>query len=752
MNRTFKKYGKQIMAVLGVLLMIAFAIPTACSSNYRRGDQVLGTFRDGKGTLTAREYNNYGQQWQLLKRNFGPAVISAVLGGVGQLGDDALAEIMSDSQAANMLQQFASIRQRNPQLYFQLLQMQPGAANMAILEERGEQAFVQIDENPEMFALLAKEAESMGVGPSGDVIGTVLERRGISEAADPDDYAAYRQSLRTLLSIDNAADVAASVVKVSQPQLLHRLASQRQEMSVSLVEFSAKDFQDKLPAPTDEQVKAQFDKYKNVEPDPTPSGTGSNPLGFGYKFPNRVKYDAVLMRKEDVRKGVPPVDPRDVAEYYLRNKGQFTSTTQPSTQESFSLSNGPTTRQQTLTEARERIERTLTDQRAEELTNAVRDAVRNTMRADYEAYRAATGGGNGGATKPAPASSLGVAYNSFDYLKKLRDKIQAEHKVTLTIEQQDAWQTPAQLDDSKLGKDGYTTAETGITFPRFMSSRVAPFLPEEQRKELAARGGENKPVAVWEATPIFHDPGDDLLIARATAADPAHTPASLDEVKEKVTADVKLAAAYDAAKKAAQATLDAVRTGQWLANVAAEEKHKVVTTGLFGAAGNGMPPLPVTGYDVKGPALTTFVNGAFKLLAQAPRGGGTATRPPSTQASTQPATRPAAASQPVAFKDHPVGLIELPADGKVLVAEVDQLKPIWTKDREAFFEARTALEARFEAEQALRQAWLQFDAVTTRLGYTPTERRERKTPRQPLPPNPFTGTILPWANGRATPA
>jgi hypothetical protein len=53
------------------------------------------------------------------------------------------------------------------------------------------------------------------------------------------------------------------------------------------------------------------------------------------------------------------------------------------------------------------------------------------------------------------------------------------------------------------------------------------------------------------------------------------------------------------------------------------------------------------------------------------------------------------------------------------------------------------LEARFEAEQALRQAWLQFDAVTTRLGYTPAERRDRKTPRQPLPPNPFTGTILP---------
>jgi hypothetical protein len=282
-----------------------------------------------------------------------------------------------------------------------------------------------------------------------------------------------------------------------------------------------------------------------------------------------------------------------------------------------------------------------------------------------------------------------------------------------------------------------------------MASRIAPFLPEEQRKELASRGGENKPVAVWEATPVFHNTGEDMLVARATAADPAHVPASLDEVRDKLTADVKLAAAFESARKAAQAMLDTARTGKWLANVAANENRKVITTGLFGAAGNGMPPLPVTGFDLKGPALNTFVNGAFKLLAQAPRGGGTAVRPPTTQASTQPATRPAtataaAATQPVAFKDHPVGLIELPSEGKVLVAEVDQLKPIWTKDRESFFEARTALEARFEAEQALRQAWLQFEAVTSRLGYTPAEKRDRsKTPRQPIPPNPFTGTILP---------
>ena len=751
MNRTLRKYGKQIMAVLGVLLMIAFALPSACSSNYRRADTALGTIHNGKEALTAREYNTYTQQWQYLKRNMGPAVISAVLGGLSEIGDDDLVFILGTRQIASEMNQMVALRGGNPMGYFQQLQQRRDLAVLMQFEQRGESAFSQLDDNPEMFALLAKEAELMGIGAHADVVESTLVKLGISQETMPDEYAAMRQSLRTLLSIDTTANVAASVAKVSQPQLVNQLASQRQEIAVNLVEFAAKDFLDKVPAPTPEQLKAQFEKYKTVEPDPTPDASSKNPLGFGYKYPNRVKYDAVLIRKEDVRKGVPAIDEVEAREFYLRNKAQFIGTTQPTTQDTFSLNTGPTTRQQTFAESREKIVKQLTDQRADELESKVRDAVRNTMRADFDAYRAATKGATtqsaGAAAAPAPASSLGVPYNSYEYLKKLRDKIQADHKVTLTIEQQDAWQTPTQLDESKLGKNGFAT-ESGLSLPRFLTSRVEAFVPEAQRKELASRGGDNKPAAVWEPSPLFHDVTDDAAIVRATAADPAHVPASLDEVKDKVAADAKLAAAYEAARKAAQATLDAAKSGKWLAAVATDQKHKVITTGLFSPASNGMStPLPVPGYDLKGPALAEFVQGAFKLLSQPPRTGGSAPRAPSTQSTTQPTTATAKApntpaTMPVAeFKEHPVGLIELPSEGKVVVAEVDQLKPTWTKDLESFFTARTAFEARMALEQALRAAWLQYDAVTTRLGYVPAEKRERKPQRQNQPINPFTGQM-----------
>ena len=40
-----------------------------------------------------------------------------------------------------------------------------------------------------------------------------------------------------------------------------------------------------------------------------------------------------------------------------------------------------------------------------------------------------------------------------------------------------------------------------------------------------------------------------------------------------------------------------------------------------------------------------------------------------------------------------------------------------------------------------QSAWLQYDAVTTRLGYVPSEKRERKPQRQNQPINPFTGQM-----------
>jgi hypothetical protein len=202
---------------------------------------------------------------------------------------------------------------------------------------------------------------------------------------------------------------------------------------------------------------------------------------------------------------------------------------------------------------------------------------------------------------------------------------------------------------------------------------------------------------------------------------------------------------FDKASQAAQALLDASKD-KWLQTAANAQGKKVVTTSLIRPPQAGAPPTPIQGLDLKGDAIQSVEIGAFKLLTLPPRAG-EAPRAASTQPATQPATRTAAkpttrpttnAAVVTPFKDHPIGLIEVPQAGKVLVAEIDQLKPIWTSDRLAFWTTDVANRQRVQIEQVLRDRWFRYDSAVERTGYVPAEKREQNKPSQPLPPlSPF---------------
>jgi hypothetical protein len=403
----------------------------------------------------------------------------------------------------------------------------------------------------------------------------------------------------------------------------------------------------------------------------------------------------------------------------------------------------------TFDEAKEVIVTRLNLERTEQLANKIRGVIFNTMQADYDGYKSALPAPTAPATTraaKAPNSSLGVPYNSRDYLQKLRDKIQTDFKVTVIIEQEDAWQTPKSLESSRFGTENFSN-DASVPFKDYFENRVEAFLTEDQKKQLSASRIENRPLALWEPSPVFKDSKEDQLVVRATDASPTHVPASLAEVKDKVAADVKTKEAFDKARQAAQALLDASKD-KWLQTVAKAQGKKVVTTGLIRPPQPGVPPKPIQGLDIKGDAIQSVEAGAFKLLTLPPRAGEAPRAPstqPTTQATTQPTTKtvakattqPTTAAVVTPFKDHPVGLIEVPDEGKVLVAEVDQLKPIWTKDHLAYWNTDVANQQRVQIEQLLRNHWFRYDNAVERTGYVPAEKHDRK-PSQPLPPlSPF---------------
>ncbi len=71
-----------------------------------------------------------------------------------------------------------------------------------------------------------------------------------------------------------------------------------------------------MPEPTEEQVQAQFQKYKDVQP-----GTGE--FGFGYVQPPRVKYEVLELNRDAFKRSIT-LDPVAVSKYYLQNRSKYT--------------------------------------------------------------------------------------------------------------------------------------------------------------------------------------------------------------------------------------------------------------------------------------------------------------------------------------------------------------------------------------------------------------------------------------------
>jgi len=764
MIKYFRKNQKKAMAIFGILLMIAFALPIGFGQMGRGGggDRPAGTLLGQ--TLTYNDSVRFKNEWRALRDHYGPVGLALALGSV-PTGESAL---VVQGLTNARLRQAASEIVRNygptPQLWQILSQSQPpqmrAIGDAAYL---GIGIFEQIESNEDAFMLLVKEAEANGIGADEETVTAILaaEMNGQAppEAGTPEgrDYQNRRALLRDFLKVINSARRAATVAKVSQPLRSYLMGTQAQQLSVNVVEFDAKDFLVQVPAPTEDEVKAHFDKYKDkdAKADETP---------FGYKIPNRAKFDAIVISADEVKKAIKPVQGEDVAEYYYANKG---TPAIPTTRETFSLGDG--TRPKTLAESADEIRERLTTERVTALTTAVRDAVRTTLRADFDAYKAAVD-----AKKPVPTSSLGVPYNTFEYLQKLRDKVQADHKVTLTISDVGTFLTADAMKDTVDFKDLMVTAgERGRTpFGQYLTTALDAYLTDDERKALG-QAADQRP-SLWQPLPAAEDVGGKKqVIARATAAEPAHAPAKLDDVREQVVADVKKAKAYQLAKAAAEKALASVQSGQWLQSVANELNKPMITTGAFRAPGGESPMFgdSVPNYPLGTQSTRPFKRAAFALLSQPARTGEApppprrpATAPATTAAADKPkptdpkttdpkatatATKPAAttqASTPVvaAFKGHPAGLVELPADGKVAVIEVDKLIPGWDQRSVSAQEMNTTMRQNLQSAGLIAQDWFLYENVTARTAFTPADDRAPRRPANNRPnspnsanPNPF---------------
>jgi len=675
MYRFLQRNNKKLLAVFAAFLMIVFILPTTFDQMGGGQNPVLAKLGDGE-ELHAAELQAAEQDWQLLGN-------LRAGGGGGAFGG----------------------------AYPLVYRLGPAAAG-------------EIQNNPRLFILLQREAKRLGITVSADRVNDLITNE--LQGQTPNDRQSRERLYRAvegLLLVEGGFHRAASVIKVSEPALKHALAQQTQNITVSLVEFPASNYAPATgpataPAASAEQVKSQFDKYASLSPQVDPK---NNPFGFGYRYPNRVKFQYLSIPRDAVKKAVEASKSDyewevEAQKYYLQNQSQFPTTKPAEPEEApFSLTatrpattqaaaSAPTTRP--FAEVRDDAKNRIVTPEVERRVNDIQNRVAAIIAADYLAYRNAVGSTSQPTTAAAPASSLGVPYNSYDYLQRLAQKIQAEQKVLPTV---------ASFDDKLRGTDelkaiehiGGTFGEDG-DFPDYATSLAEPFVPSERQDDAAV-------LSLFEPSRPMRDNANNVYLFRLTAADPAHAPASPAEVADAINKDLAAAAAYERAKAEATKLLDAGKQSGLKAATASlspippATQRSMLTVGPFPAEVRGALP----GLDLKDDALAAFVRGAFELLSVAP---------------------------PTRDGAKPLALIELPKQGKVYVAELADVTP--RAQMAMFGDPKSEVEGRLRQEllQLFQMEWFNFENAKKRLGYASTEPerpREPATPASPRPPRPL---------------
>lgn len=664
MTKFIRKYQKQVLAVFTVVLMISFA----ASSGYNK---------------SGRTFNRRA---------------------IGHVGTEA---VYNDEklQAANDWQLLSHVLAQVPFLpnrYSYGLSLEPQPAPYVYM--LGFDVAGSIENNPDIYFLLQQEAKQRGIQASGDEVGTVLanelytsdyQKVTSDTFGGPDAYDKLGGAVARFLPVLTLIHQVEADVKVSKP-MWDQSVGRTQLVRLAIVEMTADRFTASVGIPTPEQIQAQYDKYRDVLPR---SHDDAADMNFGYKIPDRVRIQYLTIPRkpvlDTVRAGRPAYDWKvDAIFYYNAHKDEFVGlppetqpakkpatspttatagattatatapTTGPTTATASTEPAAPTTRP--FAEVQEKVMTTILAAPADELTQKIQSAITARLTADYTAYASTAGASAGPTTVPA------TGFPSKAYLDGVALDIQKQFNVLPEVTQTGDW-----LDTAALAKfPGIGGASTGTdSFANIAIPTTRPAAP--------GAAAPQPPLAILQFSEPMKDPNSNIYVFRVVQRDAAHTP-PLKEIVAKVTGDVQAAHMYQAALDAAKTLLEGSRK-HGLSATAGLQNLPVITTPTAFAPGSAIP-----GYNASPEELRTLGVKASDLL----------------QAATSADL-------------HPLAIVELPADKKVLVVQLIDIAARFKSDDMYFIQlVRTRQQDAAQRENIARQ-YFSYDALKSRLNYVP---------------------------------
>lgn len=675
MQDFFDRHGKKFIVAVGIVLMLAFLLPSV--PQFGSGaNATIGTLDGTK--VSAGEIKNSLDQLQLLRRIYTRDLTSR------------------DGQMIPAL---------------------------AAAFGKSERVLRQLENEPETWFLLTREAELQGITPSDEALNEALGGVGIQsgpgeltqfDKINPTQQAGFREAMRSLFAVKLAFDHSRAGIVISAPAVKYTMALSQQKIDVRLVEFPVDNTATTQPI-TDAELQRQFAEFAAVDPGKFDPKT--NPHGFGYRVPDRLKIQVIGLPYSELRR-VAKAEKTDYAwdvearKYYLQHQDEFlppkpddklapastqTSTTQTSTTQSASAqatsqpASAPVVRPFEM--ARDEIVNRMIEKSVNDLRANAQAKLLATLQSDYDAWSRTKA-----ASQPAKPD-----ITSYEYVKAVADDIYKQLGVKPdTFSYADRFRSATEFDKlTGVGK-ARTFDMEAIRRGQYDMPGFGETLMAFARPLLAGEKPGGDAVLFRPGKPIDSEEGSYLY--RVVEASPSHPAATLDDVRAQVEKDLKLALGFQKAKATTDQAVATAKTGG-LATAAAGKP--ILTTGPFAArAEEQLAALSFT------PELRNeFIPEAYKLL-NAPDGKG----------------------PPV------YGTIAMPRAGKVYLAELTSIVPQW---RDAADQASLAHEIglqlasldRSQNAMALEE-WLSRDQIAARLNYVVASRgRSAPTPAVPVRPN-----------------
>lgn len=680
MYKLIQRNSKKLLAVFAVGLMIVFILPTA--------------------------FRRHGME-------------NPVIGTMGEEGDVELhaEQLRMAHDEFELLARYVSLPRPNQNVSILRGYFSPFALN-------------QIDQHPEMYLLLQQEARRMGINPDIDQVETIMRNQVQLGPANRHLAGEIRQAVENFVRVIGAYSRAASTVKVSQPLRRYAVAEEWQQIKVDLVEFRAGDFAADVPAPTEQQLREQYEKYKDVEPAAESAVAVEREDGgrFGYRLPDRVKIQSIEIPINAVRQVVESRRSDyewevEAYKYYSKNPKEFPST-QPASQgaqqntaaesaasgltlgattrpSSAAATTAPTTRP--FDEVRRDIVDRLVTAETQKLALAIQAQLQAMLANDFVARQQQQQRQQQPAsTAPSAGGAANSTFESHEYLQKLAAAIEKQFGVLpIVTTRADTFLGAQEL--SKL--PGISNSSANQTpFAEMVMSRAASALAPSSQPAAANR---SQRFELYQPSPALTDFAGNVYFFRVTDAQPAH-PAPFEEVAQQVERDWREMQAIKKARAAAESLMQSARESGGLASAAKQAGRGLVTTGAF----VNRPGANVPNYALPADSSASFLFQAFELLTEAQADGGSG------------------------GSDHPMRIISLPGTQRVIVAQLNEVEPIWDQQSYAVFDLRTGQELSRVYEQAFQSDWYAYDNVKRRLNYQSREREgAEQRPAQPSAPS-----------------